>query len=145
MADTSLELVQGTLDVLILKSLSWGARHGYAVAESIGERSGQVLKVEEGAPAIEATPIPIVDPTSVILIPTVAPNPISTLAPTATPLPTLAAAATQPLPTEPQTVETEIPLKASGFSLAQNWWIVVLVLAVAAGLAIHLFRMKSQK
>ncbi|MFP2909418.1 PadR family transcriptional regulator [Pyxidicoccus sp. 3LFB2] len=49
MADTSLELVQGTLDVLILKSLSWGALHGYAVAESIGERSGQVLKVEEGA------------------------------------------------------------------------------------------------
>lgn len=49
MSDTSLELVQGTLDVLILKSLSWGARHGYAVAESIGERSGQVLKVEEGA------------------------------------------------------------------------------------------------
>src|SRR5687768_1153806 len=49
MADTSLELVQGTLDVLILKSLSWGALHGYAVAEAIGERSGQVLKVEEGA------------------------------------------------------------------------------------------------
>jgi PadR family transcriptional regulator PadR len=49
MSDTSLELVQGTLDVLILKSLSWGARHGYAVAESINERSGQVLKVEEGA------------------------------------------------------------------------------------------------
>ncbi|HZI16899.1 MAG TPA: PadR family transcriptional regulator [Myxococcus sp.] len=49
MADASLELVQGTLDVLILKSLSWGALHGYAVAEAIGERSGQVLKVEEGA------------------------------------------------------------------------------------------------
>ncbi len=49
MANTSLELVQGTLDVLILKSLSWGPLHGYAVAESIGERSGQVLKVEEGA------------------------------------------------------------------------------------------------
>lgn len=49
MAEPSLELVQGTLDVLILKSLSWGALHGYAVAESIGERSGQVLKVEEGA------------------------------------------------------------------------------------------------
>jgi transcriptional regulator len=49
MAETSLELVQGTLDVLILKSLSWGPLHGYAVAESIGERSGQVLKVEEGA------------------------------------------------------------------------------------------------
>jgi transcriptional regulator len=49
MADNALELVQGTLDVLILKSLSWGPLHGYAVAEAIGERSGQVLKVEEGA------------------------------------------------------------------------------------------------
>jgi PadR family transcriptional regulator PadR len=49
MADRSLELLQGTLDVLILKSLSWGPLHGYAVAESVQERSGQELKVEEGA------------------------------------------------------------------------------------------------
>jgi transcriptional regulator len=49
MADTALELLQGTLDVLILKSLSWGPLHGYAVAENVRERSGQVLKVEEGA------------------------------------------------------------------------------------------------
>ncbi|HEX8436181.1 PadR family transcriptional regulator [Archangium sp.] len=49
MADTSLELLQGTLDVLILKSLSWGPLHGYAVAENVRERSGQELKVEEGA------------------------------------------------------------------------------------------------
>jgi transcriptional regulator len=49
MPDAPLELLQGTLDVLILKSLSWGPRHGYAVAESIQEKSLQELKVEEGA------------------------------------------------------------------------------------------------
>ncbi len=49
MADNSLELMQGTLDVLILKSLTWGPLHGYAVAELVRERSGEELKVEEGA------------------------------------------------------------------------------------------------
>jgi len=49
MADTSLELLQGTLDVLILKSLSWGPRHGYAVADHIRERSNEALRIEEGA------------------------------------------------------------------------------------------------
>jgi PadR family transcriptional regulator, regulatory protein PadR len=49
MPETTLELLQGTLDVLILKSLSWGPRHGYAVAESIRERSGEALRIEEGA------------------------------------------------------------------------------------------------
>jgi PadR family transcriptional regulator PadR len=49
MAETTLELLQGTLDVLILKSLSWGPRHGYAVADSIRERSGEALRIEEGA------------------------------------------------------------------------------------------------
>jgi PadR family transcriptional regulator, regulatory protein PadR len=49
MAATPLELLQGTLDVLILKSLSWGPRHGYAVADSIRERSNEALRIEEGA------------------------------------------------------------------------------------------------
>jgi PadR family transcriptional regulator, regulatory protein PadR len=49
MAVTPLELLQGTLDVLILKSLSWGPRHGYAVADSIRERSNEALRIEEGA------------------------------------------------------------------------------------------------
>lgn len=44
-----MELLQGTLDVLILKTLSWGAMHGYAVARWIRERSGDALLVEEGA------------------------------------------------------------------------------------------------
>jgi PadR family transcriptional regulator, regulatory protein PadR len=49
MGDTSLELLQGTLDMLMLKALSWGPQHGYGVAELIRMRSGEALKVEEGA------------------------------------------------------------------------------------------------
>ena len=43
------ELIQGTLDMLILKALARGPLHGYAVAEWIQQTSQQVLKVEEGA------------------------------------------------------------------------------------------------
>jgi PadR family transcriptional regulator len=42
-------LVQGTLDMLILKALSRGAMHGYSVAEFIEQGSDDVLRVEEGA------------------------------------------------------------------------------------------------
>ena len=42
-------LIQGTLDMLILKSLIRGPLHGYAVAEWIHSASHQVLRVEEGA------------------------------------------------------------------------------------------------
>jgi transcriptional regulator len=41
-------LVRGTLDVLILKALSWGPRHGYAVAEWIRVVTDDQLLVEEG-------------------------------------------------------------------------------------------------
>ena len=44
-----LDLLQGTLDVLILKTLSWGPRHGYAVARWIHQVSDDLLRVEEGA------------------------------------------------------------------------------------------------
>lgn len=44
-----LELLQGTLDILILKALAWGPRHGYAVARWIGERTDDTLLVEDGA------------------------------------------------------------------------------------------------
>jgi PadR family transcriptional regulator, regulatory protein PadR len=44
-----LELLQGTLDTLILKALVWGPRHGYAVARWIGERTDEALLVEDGA------------------------------------------------------------------------------------------------
>ncbi len=43
------DLLQGTLDLLILKSLARGAMHGYGVAEWIHESSQDVLRVEEGA------------------------------------------------------------------------------------------------
>lgn len=42
-------LLQGTLDMLILKTLSRGAMHGYAIAQFIQESSRDVLRVEEGA------------------------------------------------------------------------------------------------
>jgi PadR family transcriptional regulator, regulatory protein PadR len=44
-----LDLVQGTLDVLVLRTLSWGAQHGYAVARWIRESSGESLAVEDRA------------------------------------------------------------------------------------------------
>jgi len=42
-------LVQGTLDMLVLKALTRGAMHGYAIAEFIQQSSEDVLRVEEGA------------------------------------------------------------------------------------------------
>jgi PadR family transcriptional regulator, regulatory protein PadR len=42
-------LLQGTLDMLVLKTLSRGAMHGYAIAQFIQESSRDVLRVEEGA------------------------------------------------------------------------------------------------
>ncbi|HEY1498277.1 MAG TPA: PadR family transcriptional regulator [Acidobacteriaceae bacterium] len=43
------DLIQGTLEMLVLKALQRGALHGYGVAEWIENTSQQVLKVEEGA------------------------------------------------------------------------------------------------
>jgi PadR family transcriptional regulator PadR len=47
--DDSLELLRGTLDVLVLKALTWGPRHGYAVAQWIDDATTGTLQVEEGA------------------------------------------------------------------------------------------------
>ena len=44
-----LELMQGTLDVLILKALSWDAMHGYGITTFLRERTGGTFEVEEGA------------------------------------------------------------------------------------------------
>ena len=49
MTTMPLDLVQGTLDFLVLRTLAWGPMHGYAIARSIKERSEQVILVEEGA------------------------------------------------------------------------------------------------
>ena len=44
-----IELLQGTLDLLILQTLLWGPRHGYGVAQAIGAHSGDVLRVDTGS------------------------------------------------------------------------------------------------
>ena len=49
MSDDSLNLLQGTLDVLVLKALIRGPQHGYAVARWIRETTDGTLEVEEGA------------------------------------------------------------------------------------------------
>ena len=49
MAKRQAELVKGTLDLLILKTLSWGPTHGYAVARWIETLTGEVLRVGEGS------------------------------------------------------------------------------------------------
>lgn len=41
-------VVRGTVDLLILKALSWGARHGYGISEWIEEATGKALPMEEG-------------------------------------------------------------------------------------------------
>jgi transcriptional regulator len=45
----SLDLLQGTLDLLVLKTLAWGPAHGYDIARWIQQVTGDVLRVEEGS------------------------------------------------------------------------------------------------
>lgn len=49
MAEQTVDVLKGTLDVLILKTLSWGPAHGYAVSRWIREVTDQALHIEEGA------------------------------------------------------------------------------------------------
>jgi PadR family transcriptional regulator PadR len=49
MPATSVSLLKGTLDVLILKTLSWGPAHGYAVSRWIRQTTRDDLQIEEGA------------------------------------------------------------------------------------------------
>jgi PadR family transcriptional regulator, regulatory protein PadR len=42
-------LLQGTLDALVLKTLSWGPRHGYAIARWLEETTDDALQIEEGS------------------------------------------------------------------------------------------------
>ena len=43
-----IESVQGTLEFLILKTLSWGEKHGYAIARFIFDQSREELQIDEG-------------------------------------------------------------------------------------------------
>ena len=44
-----IELLQGTLDLLILQTLRWGAQHGYGISQAIRVNSGDVLRVDTGS------------------------------------------------------------------------------------------------
>lgn len=41
--------LHGTLDALVLKTLSWGPRHGYAIARWLEQSTADVLSIEEGS------------------------------------------------------------------------------------------------
>ena len=49
MTDTKTDLLQGTLDMLILKALTHGPMHGYGVGQRIGQLAEDMLRVEEGS------------------------------------------------------------------------------------------------
>jgi transcriptional regulator len=53
--DARTDLVRGTLDMLILRTLQWGPQHGYAIAQAIRTQSTDVLQVEAGSlyPALQ--------------------------------------------------------------------------------------------
>lgn len=44
-----LELLQGTLDLLILRTLQWGPQHGHGIGQAIRARSDDLLQVEHGS------------------------------------------------------------------------------------------------
>ena len=48
MADTDLTVLRESVDLLILKALAWGPRHGYAIAEWIETATSDTLLIEEG-------------------------------------------------------------------------------------------------
>lgn len=48
MAPKELGLLQGTLDFLVLKTLSWGSMHGFQIARWIQQATDDVLRIEEG-------------------------------------------------------------------------------------------------
>jgi|SRR6186997_1152145 PadR family transcriptional regulator PadR len=47
--DRRLELLQGTLDMLVLRTLQWGPRHGHGIGQAIRQQSDELLKVETGS------------------------------------------------------------------------------------------------
>lgn len=49
MPATSVDLLRGSLDLLVLKAVSWGPAHGYAVARWIAQTTGKALVIEEGS------------------------------------------------------------------------------------------------
>ena len=54
-SDARTDLLHGTLDMLILRTLQWGPQHGYAIGQTIRAQSSDVLQVEAGSlyPALQ--------------------------------------------------------------------------------------------
>jgi transcriptional regulator len=48
-AETTKDRLHGTLDVLVLKTLTWGPRHGYAIARWLEDTTDNAIQVEEGS------------------------------------------------------------------------------------------------
>jgi PadR family transcriptional regulator PadR len=44
-----IELLQGTLDMLVLQTLQWGPQHGYGISQAIRANSGEALRVDTGS------------------------------------------------------------------------------------------------
>jgi PadR family transcriptional regulator PadR len=44
-----IELLQGTLDLLVLQTLQWGPQHGYGISQAISAHSGDILRVDTGS------------------------------------------------------------------------------------------------
>lgn len=131
---------------LTVNSLTLSDRLGMEIPSS-GVNSS--ITVVTDAPLVTNTSIPIQDPTGMIIVPTLAPTstPTQTPLPTKTPAPTqtvVPAAVMEPTAVEPQPtdmaenlpdVSGEVENKG-GFSLSQNWWIILvagLILAAAVG------------
>jgi PadR family transcriptional regulator len=49
MANHKAELLQGTLDMLIMQTLQWGPEHGHGIGLAIGSKSGGLLEIEAGS------------------------------------------------------------------------------------------------
>src|SRR4026208_630102 len=48
--DRRLDLLQGTLDMLILRTLQWGPQHGHGIGQAIRQQSADLLQAETGSP-----------------------------------------------------------------------------------------------
>ncbi len=48
-SENGIELLQGTLDMLILRTLQWGSQHGHGIGQAIRQSSADLLKIERGS------------------------------------------------------------------------------------------------